>query len=193
MARTFGVCRPASTHYKQTSKKKNPISLRSRPDYVYFCRLVIIPLHSLPAPLYAQYSEDRFSAWTGCSISYIYISGIKVCLCVCALWNILPFLFFFHVYNTYCMHSVNSDPDTKAHILIHHQSDWCGSQCNHSADWKDDEISFQMGRLTSICYKHLWEKYKLQAWVNPKYHLFIFGWASRKYVRYQRESFTVWN
>ena len=63
MARTFGVCRPASTHYKQTSKKKKkPISLRSRPANVYFCRLIIIPLHSLPAPLYAQYSEDRFSA-----------------------------------------------------------------------------------------------------------------------------------
>lgn len=47
---------------KQAKKKKKPISLRSRPANVYFCRLIIIPLHSLPAPLYAQYSEDRFSA-----------------------------------------------------------------------------------------------------------------------------------
>lgn len=58
-------------------------------------------------------------------------------------WNYL-------VFSTYIIYIVYMqwilDPDIKAHILIHHQSDWCGSQCNHSTDWKDDESFFQMGK-----------------------------------------------
>ena len=83
MARTFGVYRPASTRYKQTDRES--ISLRSRPDYMYFCRLVIIPFHSLPAPFYAQTMKIGFQLELAAPFSYIYISGIKVCLCVCAL------------------------------------------------------------------------------------------------------------
>ena len=68
---------------KQTNREN--ISLRSRPDYMYFCRLVIIPFHSLPAPFYAQTMKIGFQLELAAPFSYIYISGIKVCLCVCAL------------------------------------------------------------------------------------------------------------
>lgn len=84
------------------------------------------------------------------------------------------------------------DPDINAWILIPYQGDWCDkiqnwSLCNHSSDWGDDERSFRIGRMASICYKHLWGRYKLQVWVNPKYLLFIFGWASEKGVGIPKE------
>ena len=94
MARTFGVCRPASTHYKQTDKQRKYFF----EEQTWLHVLLQTGHHSFPfssCSILCSDNEDRFSAWTGCSIQLhlyfwykiVFVKKIKkkksvfVCLC----------------------------------------------------------------------------------------------------------------
>ena len=83
MARTFGVCRPASTHYKQKDKQRKYFF----EEQTWLHVLLQTGHHSFPfssCSILCSDNEDRFSAWTGCSIQlhlYFWYKSVFVCLC----------------------------------------------------------------------------------------------------------------